>query len=71
MATAVAQVLAGRLSSRLWLYVIAVLCAGAAWVVGVLSAVQVLVSGPVPSPGLVLTLGAMVSRHWPFTRERA
>jgi hypothetical protein len=42
-ATAVAvQDLAGRVSSRLGLYAIGVLCAGAAWIVGVLAAVQIL-----------------------------
>ena len=43
VATAVAvQGLAGRVSSRLGLYAIGVLCAGAAWIVGVLAAVQIL-----------------------------
>jgi len=43
VATAVAvQGLAGRVSSRLGLYAIGVLCAGAAWIVGVLAAVPIL-----------------------------
>jgi hypothetical protein len=45
VATAVAvQTLAGRLSSRLWLYMIGVLCAGLAWVIGVIAAIQILVA---------------------------
>ena len=41
--TAVAvQALAGRVSSRLGLYAIGVFCAGAAWVVGLLAAMQIL-----------------------------
>jgi hypothetical protein len=44
-ATAIAvQLLARRMSSRLGLYVIGVLCAGVAWVVGILAAIQILVA---------------------------
>ena len=43
VATTVAvQVLAGRLSSKLGLYAIGVLCAGVAWVIGVVATIQVL-----------------------------
>jgi hypothetical protein len=38
------QTLARRVSSRLGLYVIGVLCAGVAWVVGILAAIQILVA---------------------------
>jgi len=47
LATTVAvQSLARRVSSRLGLYVIGVLCAGVAWVVGVLAAIQILAALP-------------------------